>query len=219
MSTFPIRMLVVGPKSPNTRATLEHLQRAGWCSHSTDSLREAETILKTIRFKVVLSAENLPDGNGHELASLVARQGNSLFISVALSESYLWLPVVEEGEKCLGKRAIDQQALENDVRALLGAPDREPASKLPKGGMGETPYIYTQLANDISNINGFHNSGGRGLNSQPHSKTDRVDRYGAVKRSGSPGRTLVAGHTDRAALGRLSEERRVAKAIGKRRTD
>ena len=51
-----------------------------------DNVREAETVLKTIRFKVILAAENVRDGSGYELAPLVARQSGNLFISIALSE-------------------------------------------------------------------------------------------------------------------------------------
>jgi hypothetical protein len=114
-------MLVIGPMSPATRATLEHLQRMGWGSHAAETLREAAIILKTIRFRVVLSAEFLSGGSGYELGPLVAGQNGSLFIAVALSESCLWLPVVENGVKSLGKRAINQWTLENEVQALLGS--------------------------------------------------------------------------------------------------
>ena len=68
-----------------------------------DNVREAETVLKTIRFKAILAAENVRDGSGYELAPLVARQSGNLFISIALSETCLWLPVIE--------RAFDRWAI------------------------------------------------------------------------------------------------------------
>ena len=41
--------------------------RAG-VSHTVDNVQEAETVLKTIRFKVILAAENVSDGSGYHLA-------------------------------------------------------------------------------------------------------------------------------------------------------
>lgn len=103
MFATPVRVLVVGLTSANTQAMLERWRRSGWGAHMVESVHEAETVLKTIRFKVILAAENLRDGSGYELAPLVARQSGSLFISVALSETCLWLPVIEQGIKRIGK--------------------------------------------------------------------------------------------------------------------
>jgi hypothetical protein len=119
MSTSAVRVLVVGPTTSSTNGILKKLERAGWSSHVVAGVREAETVLKTIRFKVVLSTEKLLDGTGYELAGLIARQGGSLFIGVTLSETCLWLPVIERGERSLGKRAINPTALETEVEELL----------------------------------------------------------------------------------------------------
>jgi hypothetical protein len=119
MSTSAVRVLIVGPATPSTNGILKKLARAGWGSHAVGGVHEAETVLKTIRFKVVLSSEKLPDGTGYELAALIARQGGSLFIGVTLSETCLWLPVIERGERSLGKRAINPTALEAEIAELL----------------------------------------------------------------------------------------------------
>lgn len=104
---------------------LERWRRSGWGAHMVESVHEAETVLKTIRFKVILAAENLRDGSGYELAPLVARQSGSLFISVALSETCLWLPVIEQGIRELGKRAINPWMLETEVECVLRAFDAD----------------------------------------------------------------------------------------------
>lgn len=116
-----VRVLIVGPTTSSTNGILSKLARAGWGSHAVAGAREAETVLKTIRFKVVLSSEKLPDGTGYELAPLIARQGGSLFIGVTLSETCLWLPVIEKGERSLGKRAMNPTMLEAEVSGLLRA--------------------------------------------------------------------------------------------------
>jgi len=119
MSTALIRILIVGSSTSGTDGIVKKLTGAGWGSHSVASVAEAETVLKTIRFKVVLSAEKLPDGTGYELASLIGRQAGTLFIGVSLSETCLWLPVVERGSRTLGRRAMNPTMLEAEVSQLL----------------------------------------------------------------------------------------------------
>lgn len=128
MFATPVRVLVVGLISANTQAMLGRWRRSGWGSHTVDSVEEAETVLKTIRFKVILAAENVRDGSGYELAPLVARQSGNLFISVALSETCLWLPVIERGARSLGKRAVNPSILETEVESILRAFDADPTA-------------------------------------------------------------------------------------------
>ncbi len=153
MSTSAVRVLVVGPTTSSTNEILKTLARAGWGSHAAAGAHEAETVLKTIRFKVVLSSEKLPDGTGYELAPMIARQGGSLFIGVTLSETCLWLPVIEKGERSLGKRAMNPTMLEAEVSELLRAlKATEPAATidsrptgLPLGGSNDvrrTAVLY-----------------------------------------------------------------------------
>jgi hypothetical protein len=121
MLATPVRILVVGLKNANTQGMLERWRRSGWGSHAVDSVQEAETVLKTIRFKVILAAEKVGDGSGYELAPVVERQSGNLFISVALSETCLWLPVIEQGARSLGKRAVNPWVLETEVETVLRA--------------------------------------------------------------------------------------------------
>lgn len=119
MFASPVRILVVGLKNASTQGMLERWRRSGWGSHAVDSVQEAETVLKTIRFKVILAAEKVGDGSGYELAPVVERQSGNLFISVALSETCLWLPVIEQGARSLGKRAVNPWILETEVENVL----------------------------------------------------------------------------------------------------
>jgi hypothetical protein len=130
MLATPVRVLVVGLISANSQTMLERWRRSGWGFHAVDSVEEAETVLKTIRFKVILAAENVSDGSGYELAGLVARQSGNLFISVALSETCLWLPVIEQGARSLGKRAINPWMLETEVETILRALDSDPTMRI-----------------------------------------------------------------------------------------
>jgi hypothetical protein len=144
-----VRILIVGPTTSHTQGTLQRLAGLGWGAHSVASVREAETVLKTIRFKIVLCAEKLLDGVGYELAGLIERQGGTLFIGVRLSETCLWLPVVENGARSLGQRAMNPAMLESELEELLRFPraparawlfDSRPAS-IPAGNIRETERI------------------------------------------------------------------------------
>lgn len=123
MSTDAVRILVVGTSTASTESTLKGLARFGWESHSVRTVREAETVLRTIRFHVTLATEKLPDGTGYELASLVVQQSGNLFISVPLSETCLWLPAVENGVRSLGQRALNPLMLATEAGAILRTRD------------------------------------------------------------------------------------------------
>jgi hypothetical protein len=123
MSAAAVRILVVGTSTASTESTLKGLARSGWESHSVKTVREAETVLRTIRFQLTLATEKLPDGTGYELATLVAQQTGNLFISVPLSETCLWLPAVENGVRSLGERALNPLMLKTEAESILRACD------------------------------------------------------------------------------------------------
>lgn len=142
MSTALVRILIVGPPASGTDGIVRKLSVAGWGSHSVVTVREAETVLKTIRFKIVLSAEKLPDGTGYELASLIGRQAGTLFIGVSLSETCLWLPVVEKGSRTLGRRAMNPTMLEAEVRELLRPRRGSDTEWNPQGDAEQRPMAF-----------------------------------------------------------------------------
>jgi hypothetical protein len=119
MPISSVQILAVGPTTLSTLATLRRLVRSGWSSHPVSTVREAETVLKTIRFNVVLAAERLADGVAYDLAPIIGRQGGTLYVGVALSETCLWLPVVERGVRSLGERALNSAILESEVAEVL----------------------------------------------------------------------------------------------------
>ena len=123
MSATAVRILVVGTPTESTETTLRGLARAGWESHAVKSVREADTVLRTIRFQLTFATEKLPDGTGYELASLVAQQSGNLFISVPLSETCVWLPAVENGVRSLGQRALNPLTLAKEAESILRTAD------------------------------------------------------------------------------------------------
>jgi DNA-binding NtrC family response regulator len=125
MPVTTMRILVVGKSSQHTAAVLARLRRKSFGSHVAETLREAQELLATFQFDVVLAPEYLPDGRGYELTDAVVRRSNTLLIAISLSESCLWLPAVERGARVLGERAVPAEFLEQELEAVLAERARE----------------------------------------------------------------------------------------------
>ena len=125
MPALGMRILVVGTPSRGTQAILSRLASCGWGSRMVETLREAEPLVNTFRFDMVLATESLPDGRAYAMTQLIARRGGTLIVAVALSESCLWLPVVERGAKVLGTRALNPEQLEVEAQKILRDRDKD----------------------------------------------------------------------------------------------
>jgi hypothetical protein len=125
MPPTALRILVIGELLLSTRELLRHFVERGWGSQYVRSVREAKDLLGIFDYEVVLASECLGDGRGYDLADSVAIHSRTLLVGVALSESWLWLPVVERGTHVLGKRGLNAQMLESELINLLGARDPE----------------------------------------------------------------------------------------------
>lgn len=122
MCALVVRILVAGPIHSATRAVLNRLVKHGWGFHAVETLREANTVLGTFQYDLVLASEFLPDGRGYDLMSNLLRRGASLLVGIELSESCLWLPVLDHGKKTLGSRALNARLLESEMESILRGP-------------------------------------------------------------------------------------------------
>jgi DNA-binding response OmpR family regulator len=118
-----MRILVVGTPSRGTQSILSRLASCGWGSRTVETLREAEVLVNTFRFDMVLATESLPDGRAYAMTQAIARRSGTLIVAIALSESCLWLPVVEQGRRVLGTRALRPEQLEREAEKILRASD------------------------------------------------------------------------------------------------
>ena len=123
MSASAVRILVVGPLTDATNDMSHRLERHGWATHAVASLRDAHIVLQTIRFPLVLAAEKLEDGTGYELTDWATTQELTLIVGLQLTETLLWLPVVEDGRRSLGSRALNPIMLEGEVERMLAEMD------------------------------------------------------------------------------------------------
>jgi hypothetical protein len=130
MSATAMRILVIGKRSPSTSGTLKRLAVRGWGSHCVATLQEARELLEAFQFDVVLALETLSDGRGYDVSEAVMRHSGTLLVGVALSESLLWLAVVERGARVLGKRALNASTLETELEKLLATLSNENAGEI-----------------------------------------------------------------------------------------
>jgi hypothetical protein len=120
-----MRILFVGKPSLHTEAVLGRLTRKNFASDVVETLREARELLACDQLDVVLAPEYLPDGRGYELTDPVARRSCTLLVAISLSETWLWLPVVERGARVIGERAVPADLLEPELEELLSRRARE----------------------------------------------------------------------------------------------
>src|SRR3984893_18367992 len=138
MPTKVMRILFVGKPSPHTEAVLGRLRRKNFASDVVETLREARELLPCDQLDVVLAPEYLPDGRGYELTDPVARRSCTLLVAISLSETWLWLPVVERGARVIGERAFPADLLEPELEELLSQRARE-NSRAVYGGTSRAP--------------------------------------------------------------------------------
>ncbi len=120
MAATTMRILYAGAPAPMMDEVLARLAARGFGAYRAEKLCEARDLLGAFRLDVVLAAELLSDGRGYALADTMRQHSGTLIVGVALSESSLWLPVIERGVTVLGKRALSHAMLEPELDRLLG---------------------------------------------------------------------------------------------------
>jgi hypothetical protein len=141
MPSVALRILVIGEFLPGTGDVLRRLSDRGWGARNVATLQDARHLLGTFDFDVVLASESLPDGRGYDIAAAVASHSRTLLVGVALSESCLWLPVVERGRYVLGKRGLNLQALESEMETLLASQARSFARETVREMVGKPSFM------------------------------------------------------------------------------
>jgi hypothetical protein len=121
MPVTAMRILVAGALPKGAVEMLRRFGDRGWGSRQVVTLQQARDQVGTYDFDVVLATEALCDGRGYDLAEPVARHLRTLLVGVALTESCLWLPVVERGVGVLGRRALNPQMLESEMEKIMRA--------------------------------------------------------------------------------------------------
>ncbi len=106
MSARRPTVLVVNASREDANCLFERLLQWGCECHTVRSCEEAETVLRARAFDVVLSPINLPDGHAYHLVPLVLDRPCTFFFSQSVEDGCWWIPAVEDGQQCLGTRAL-----------------------------------------------------------------------------------------------------------------
>jgi hypothetical protein len=138
MAIIAVRILFVGGSSPRTTAILTQLGQKGRGSYGVDTVKEAQTLLKTFKFDLVLALERLADGGGYDLVEQAMQRSNSLLVGIELLDTYLWLPVVYHGKNVMGERAINSEMVGRELEEILAACDRAHARATIHDSSGAT---------------------------------------------------------------------------------
>jgi len=132
-----------GPSSNRLAA-----QRCG--SRTVRTLREARKLLKTSHFDVVRASEALCDGRGYEPGAIVGGQSGALFVVAVVSESSLWLPVVDKGMQVLGAREFGPSMLLRGMGKSPGAHALEDAREFTAAAMAGIPLRWRNDDPEVS---------------------------------------------------------------------
>jgi DNA-binding response OmpR family regulator len=87
MPASAVRILIIGPLAEATGEMSQRLERHGWATHAVATLREAQIVLRTIRFPLVLASEKLDDGTGYELTKWATEQELTLMVGLQLTDT------------------------------------------------------------------------------------------------------------------------------------
>lgn len=101
--TRKINVLVVGD-SPHLFSSFRRLERLGCECHFAESHREVSALLSHTKLDIVLSLYT--HQRLSQMMALLAGRRVSMFYMLPVEEGCWWLPVLRNGENCLGTPAI-----------------------------------------------------------------------------------------------------------------
>ena len=101
--TRKINVLVVGD-SPHLFSSFRRLERLGCECHFAESHREVSALLSHTKLDIVLSLYT--HQRLSQMMALLAGRRVSMFYMLPAEKGCWWLPVLRNGENCLGTRAI-----------------------------------------------------------------------------------------------------------------
>jgi|SRR5579859_149800 len=113
-----LRVLMVGTSAKGASFLLQCLEKRGCECHMAISSAEAALLFSKRGFDLVLCTGWMRGMNGL-IATLIGSRA-SLFCSHPVEDSCLWLPVVRDGEKCLGAPALRPGEFARAVYGILG---------------------------------------------------------------------------------------------------
>ena len=119
-------VLPVGQSFRSADALTDRLQRRGFRSRVTSSVRSASDLIRSSPVDLLLSKTHLPDGTGFGLLGTLVGFRFTAFLCLPLQDGCFWLPAIDAGKQCLGLPALRPRefasTLEKMARSLAAAP-------------------------------------------------------------------------------------------------
>ena len=116
MRIRPKTVLLVGETARSSTQLMNWLYKRGCQCHFAMSYREACALIFRTQFDLVLSQYQLPDRTAFPLLDWLAGSRATVFLSTAVENGCLWLPMLERGERCVGAPLLRS----NDLTEALG---------------------------------------------------------------------------------------------------
>jgi len=119
MSSREARALLVGRRLAADYRLLERLAQSGWTCATAEAAQPAHELAGTNRFDLILSETRLPDGSFQDLMKLLSGSESSLYTCLPVQDDCWWVPVIREGQFCLGTPALRSREFCEELTRIL----------------------------------------------------------------------------------------------------
>jgi CheY-like chemotaxis protein len=113
-------VLLVGQTSRSSSQLTNWLYKQGCRCHFATSCQEARNLISRRQFDLVLSQYQLPDRTAFPLLDWLAGSPATLFLSTAVENGCLWLPMLERDERCIGAPLLRSSEFTGALAEVLG---------------------------------------------------------------------------------------------------
>jgi CheY-like chemotaxis protein len=120
MAMIPKMVLLVGETSRSSSQLTNWLYKQGCRCHFATSCQEARNLISRMQFDLVLSQYQLPDRTAFPLLDWLAGSPATLFLSTAVENGCLWLPMLERDERCIGAPLLRSSEFTGALAEVLG---------------------------------------------------------------------------------------------------
>jgi len=119
MDSREARALLVGRRLSTDYRLLERVAKSGWTCAAAEAAQPAFELAGSKRFDLILSETNLPDGNFQDLMKLLAGSESSLYACMPVQDDCWWVPVIRNGQFCLGTPALRSREFCEELTQIL----------------------------------------------------------------------------------------------------
>jgi len=104
MSQEAVRVLLLGETAKASSHLLWHLEQRGCYCWFASSAEQSIALFKKHRFPLILSTN--PMRQATQMVSLLGQSNCSVFYAYPVETGCWWLPLMKDGQKCLGAPAL-----------------------------------------------------------------------------------------------------------------